>query len=206
MSSVWVTKKVVKRGIRYLVRWIEPGTGKNRSKTFRRSEDAREYKAKLIRDFENNDYFVPVKIGYDEWVAKHLENMISSPDIDLAPKTISGHKEALEALGKTCAPKTPADINPKMIRIFRQRQLEGGLKPRTINKRIEGIRSALSYAVRDEIIRVNKLLGPHRLFLRVEQKMVKSLEVGEVVLGEDVVADGACLGVEEWEDGDALHG
>ena len=65
MSSVWVTKRPGKRGMRYLVRWIEPETGKNRSKTFRRHEDARAHEAKLRRDFTTNEYFSPVKISYD---------------------------------------------------------------------------------------------------------------------------------------------
>ena len=81
--------------MRYLVRWIEPDSGKNRAKTFRRSDDAREFKAQLKQDFKNNDYFVPVKINFDEWVKRHLENLHNSPDVDLAYKTIVGHKEAL---------------------------------------------------------------------------------------------------------------
>ena len=95
MSSVWVTKRRGKHGMRYLVRWIEPDSGKNRAKTFRRSDDAREFKAQLKQDFKNNDYFVPVKINFDEWVKRHLENLHNSPDVDLAYKTIVGHKEAL---------------------------------------------------------------------------------------------------------------
>lgn len=72
------------------------------------------------------------------------------------------------------------DITPKMIRDFRRIKLEKGLAPRTINKHISAIRSALSYAVRAEIIPDNKLLGPHRLLLREEQKPVKILMVEEV--------------------------
>ena len=68
-----------------------------------------------------------------------------------------------------------------MIQKFRQTQTQDGLPPRTVNKRIAAIRSALSYAVRSEIVRTSKLLGPHRLFLREEQKTIPVLEVGEVV-------------------------
>ena len=56
---------------------------------------------------ELNDYYAPVKISYDEWATRHLENMANSPDVDVAPKTIEGHREALEVLGRTCKPKSP---------------------------------------------------------------------------------------------------
>ncbi|MFH1613835.1 MAG: tyrosine-type recombinase/integrase [Planctomycetota bacterium] len=180
MSSIWITKRRGKRGMRYLIRWIDPCTGKNPAKTFRRMEDAREFQAKLQQDFRNNEYHIPVKISYDEWVIKHLEDLTNSPDIDLAPKTIAGHKEALMALGKACNPKNIIDITPKTIRYFRQIQLKKGLTPRTVNKHISAIRSALSYAVRAEIIPANKLLGPHRLFLHDERKIPQILTVDEV--------------------------
>ena len=107
-------------------------------------------------------------------------NLRNSPDIDLADKTISGHKEALEHLVRVCNPKSPIEINPKMIRVFRLKLLDEGLAARTINKHIAAIRSALSYAVRAEVVPTNKLFGPHRLFLRVEWKTPRILEVGEV--------------------------
>lgn len=181
MSNAWITKRPGKRGVRYLVRWIEPMTGKCPGKTFKRSEDARAFRDQLRREIDNGEYFVMPKISFKDWKTQHLENMANSPDVDVSPKTILGHKEALEALESVCNPKTPNEVTPAMIRAFRKSQLEAGYKPRTINKRIEGIRSALSYAVRDEIIPENKLLGPHRLFLRVDQKTVRTLEVGEVL-------------------------
>jgi len=178
--SVWITKRKSKKGMRYLVRWIEPCTGKNRGKTFRRLEDARDYQAKLRQDLRANEYQLPVKISYDEWKTQHLEDLINSPDIDLAPKTIAGHREALAALGKVCKPKSPIVITPKMIREYRCIQLEKGLAPPTINKHIRAIRAALNYAVRAEIISVNKLLGPHRLLLREEKRPLRILTVVEV--------------------------
>ncbi len=181
-TSVWITKRKAKKGMRYLVRWIEPYSGKNRGKTFRRMEDARDYQAKLRQDFQSNEYHIPVKISYDEWVTQHLKDLINSPDIDLAPKTIAGHRESLDALKNVCKPKSPLDVTPKMIRHFRQVQLDKRLAPRTINKHIAAIRSALSYAVRAEIIPVNKLLGPHRLFLREEHKPVRIIKVREVAV------------------------
>ncbi|KPK74776.1 MAG: hypothetical protein AMJ79_13200 [Phycisphaerae bacterium SM23_30] len=180
MASIWITKRTGKRGVRYLVRWIEPDSGTNRGKTFRRPENARDFKAKLKRDFENNEYFAPVRIGYDEWVNRHLENLRSSPDIDLADKTIAGHKEALEYLKRLCNPQGPIDITPKMIRVFRLKLLDKGLAARTINKHIATIRSALSYAVRAELVPTNKLFGPHRLSLRIEWKPPRIMEVGKV--------------------------
>ncbi len=115
--------------------------------------------------------------------------MRNSPDIEVAPKTIAGHKEALAALERVCKPKSPLDITPKMIRVFRRSQLENGLTARTINKHIAAIRSALTYAVRAEIVPTNKLLGPHRLSLKTEQKVPHTLEVGEVTALMNVAAD-----------------
>ena len=169
------------RGTRYLVRWIEPEGGANRSKTFRRLEEARTHRAKLRQDLERGEYSAPVKIGYDEWVKRHLVDLRNSPDVDLAPKTIGGHAEALAALRQACRPKSPADITPKTIRRFRQNLTEKGLAARTVNKHIAAIRSALSYAVRAEVVHSNRLLGPHRLFLREQRKPPRILEVGEVV-------------------------
>ncbi|MCP4708386.1 MAG: site-specific integrase, partial [Planctomycetes bacterium] len=157
MTSIWITKRTGKRGVRYLVRWIEPDSRINRGKTFRRFEDARDFKAKLKRDFENNEYFTPVRISYDEWVKRHLENLRNSPDIDLASKTIAGHKEALDHLKRMCRPKSPIEITPKMMRDFRRKLLKKGLAVRTINKHIATVRSALSYAVRAELVPTNKL-------------------------------------------------
>ena len=122
----------------------------------------------------------PVQIGYDEWMQMHLEEMCSSPDVEVSLKTIASHKEALVALQKACRPKSPIEINPTMIREFRRTQLEKGYRPRIVNKHITTIRSALSYAVRAEIIPVNKLFGPHRLLLSVEPIKPRILEVGEV--------------------------
>jgi len=186
---VWRTKRKAKKGVRYVVRWIEPGTCKNRGKTFRRLEDARAFESKLWQDLRNDEYKIPVKIGYDEWVDKHISDLKESPDIDLAPKTIMGHKEALSALGRICKPSGPGSITPKMIREYRKQQLSNGFAPRTINKHIQAIKSALSYAVRAEIISSNKLLGPLRLLLREEQKMPRILEVGEVIALLNVATD-----------------
>ena len=169
MGSVWVTKRPGKRGVHYSVRWMEPETGKTRCRTFRRLEDGRAYASQLRKDFASNAYFAPVKISYDDWVQQHLDGLRNLPDIDLAPKTIAGHSEALAALAIACKPKSPLDISPKMIRQFRKVQKQKGLAARTINKHIASIRSALSYAVRNEILPANKLLGPHRLSLRQEQ-------------------------------------
>ena len=152
-----------------------------RTQTFRRAEDARSHQGQLLRDFSNNEYRAPVKISYDDWVRRHLEDLRNSPDLDLAPKTIAGQSEALVALGRACKPGSPLSITPKMIRQFRIIQQDRGLAARTINKHIAAIRSALSYAVRDEILPSNKLLGPHRLFLREEAKPPRVLEVGEVI-------------------------
>ena len=111
------------------------------------------------------------------------------PDIDLSPKTIAWHRESLNALGEGCRPKSPHEVNPKMIRAFRKIQLATGLAARTINKRIRGIKSALSYAVRAEIIPSNKLFGPHRLLLREEEGVMRILEVGEVKVLMDMATD-----------------
>ncbi len=175
--------------MRHLVRWIEPETGKNRGKTFKRLEDAREYESQLRRDIRNNDYQAPVNISFDEWVERHLELMKTSPDIDVAQQTINGHKEALDALGRICRPKKPLDVNPKMIRAFRQKLLSENYAPGTINKFIRTIKSALSYAVRDEIVPKNKLIGPYRLCLRVDRKAPRVLSAKEVKALMDAADD-----------------
>lgn len=61
-------------------------------------------------------------------------------------------------LGWTCKPMSPLDITPKMIRDFRKVLLDNLYAPRTVNKHIAAIRSALSYAVRAEYIPFNKLM------------------------------------------------
>ncbi len=188
-SSVWITKRKGKKGVRYIVRWIEPYTCKNRGKTFKRLEDARDYQSRIRYDLKSEDYRLPVKISYDEWINWHLDDLEHSPDTDLAPKTIAGHKEALLALAEVCKPKTPLEITPKMIRVFRKIQLEKGYAARTINKHISAIRSALSYAVRAEIIPVNKLRGPHRLMLREERKPVRIVDVNEVAQLLEITTD-----------------
>ncbi|GEM_PF-1840284 len=179
-SSVWVVKRKGKRGLRFVVRWLEPGSGRNRGKTFGRLEDARVYKAKLRRDLESNDYFAPVKISYRDWVERHLENLRNSPDIDISPKTVVSHGEALNVLGRVCKPARPVDIDPPMIRCFRLALLDEGYRATTVNKFIRTIRSALSYAMRDRLVENNKLIGQHRLCLRTERKAVRVLETGEV--------------------------
>lgn len=176
--SIWIMKRKNEKGEwRYVVRWMERESGKNRGKTFDKREEADDFKAKLRRDIVNEEYGVPVKISYKAWVNMHLYEMENSVDIDVAPKTISAHKEALEALGRECKPRSPSAINPKMIRVFRKRQLEKGLAIGTVNKHIRAIRSALSYAVRAGIIPSNKLLGPHRLLLREEKEPPRILKV-----------------------------
>jgi integrase len=177
--SVWITKRRGKKGISYLVRWMEPNTGSNRGKTFGRREDAEDFKTQLRREIVNQEYHTPVRMTYGEWVAQHLADLEDSSDLDLAPKTIAGHREALQALGETCRPKGPGAITPAMIREFRQAQLQKGLTARTINKHIAAIRSALSYAARAEIIPSNKLLGPHRLMLAESRKPPHILQVEE---------------------------
>ena len=52
-TRIW--KRPGKRGMRYMVRWMEPGSGKDRSKTFQRLEDARAYQVKLRQDVANGD-------------------------------------------------------------------------------------------------------------------------------------------------------
>ena len=178
--NVWMTKRKNKGGRSYVVRWMEPSTGKNCGKTFSRREDAEDFKAKLRREIRDQEYHAPVKITFADWVERHLDDIENSPDIDLALKTVAGQKEALEAIGRICKPKSPGSITPKMIRTFRKKQLGNGLAPGTINKHIRAIRSALSYAVRAEIIPSNKLLGPHRLLLREDPRQPNILKVETV--------------------------
>ena len=187
--SVWITKRKAKQGNRYGVRWVEASSGIVRNKTFKRLEDARLCQVKIRRDIETNDYHAPIRLDYGAWVKQHLENMRNSPDIDVSPKTIACHREALSALGRVCKPKSPLEITPRMIRDFRRKLLDENLSPFTVNKHIRIIRSALSYAVRDEINPVNKLLGQHRLCLKTEQQKVRVLEVGEVVALMNVAID-----------------
>ncbi len=175
--SVWMTKRKNKKGISYVVRWMEPDTGKNCGKTFRRREDAEDFKSRLRREIRNQEYRVPVKISFGDWVERHLAELENSPDYDLAPKTIAGQRKALDTLGNICKPETPGSITPMMIRSFRKKRLEAGLASGTINKRIRAIRSALSYAVRAGIIPSNKLLGPHRLLLREDRRQPNILKV-----------------------------
>ena len=169
-----------KGGTSYVVRWMEPGTGRNPGKTFRRREDAEDFKTQLRREIINQEYHAPVKISYEAWVEKHLWDLEHSPDIDVVPETVAMHGVALRMLGEICKPKSPGAVTPRMIREFRQVLLKTGLKASTVNKHIANIRSALSYAVRAEIIPSNKLLGPHRLQLRIEQKPPRILTVAQV--------------------------
>lgn len=187
--SVWITKRRGKKGVSHVVRWIEPETGKNPQRTFRTLALARDFAADLRKKLASNEYQPSVKISYGEWVKRHLAYMESSPEIDVAAKTIAGHGEALDALGRACKPKDPSSIAPRMIREFQRMQLKKGLTAGTVNKHIAAIRSALSYAVRAGVLPANKLLGPHRLMLREPSKTVRNLEVGEVTALMNVTTD-----------------
>ena len=78
-NSVGIWKRKGKRGVRYVVRWIEPETGRNPGKTFKRLEDAREFEADLRRKLRNNEYQASVKITYDDWVVRHLRELEDAP-------------------------------------------------------------------------------------------------------------------------------
>jgi integrase len=114
------------------------------------------------------------------WKDKHLENLETSIDIDLSKGTIETQRIALNKLGEICKPAKLADIDPKMIKMFRRVLLNKKASPNTINKHIRTIRSALSYAVRDGYIQSNKLVGPHRLELSCNKVRGRVLEIGEV--------------------------
>ena len=182
MSQIWITRRKGKTGIRYLVRWIEPMSGANRGKTFKRRQDAESFKVKTRKDIDENNYFAPVKISFDEWRLKHVESLHNSSESQVAAKTIESHKEALESLAQACEPKRLIDIDPRMIREFRRKMLDRSKSPNTINKHIRTIRSSLSYAVRNDYLQKNKLLGPHRLELKCDKTRGRVLEVGEVLV------------------------
>jgi len=181
MSQVWITKRKGKKGTTYNVRWYEPGTDKAKSKAFKRAKDAESYKVQLRDDIDNGNYHRPVKMRFSDWKEKHILNMENSPDVDVSEKTIFSHAEALAALDVHCKPRYLSDITPALIRKFRQILLEQGRYSKsTINKFLRTIRSSLSYAVVDEYIQVNKLLGPQKLMLKVDLKPPRILEAGEV--------------------------
>ena len=75
------------------------------AKTFGRGEDAEDFKAQLRRKIIDHEYHAPVKNSYGEWVGRHLSDLENSPDIDVAPKTIDGNRDALQALGIIRPPK-----------------------------------------------------------------------------------------------------
>ena len=102
MSSVWVTKRPGKRGMRYLVRWIEPDSRRNRAKTFGRSEDARDFRTKLMQDLRNNEYFIPVNVNFDEWVKRRLHNLRKTWNTTMQDKGIP-QEVAMQVLGHTSA-------------------------------------------------------------------------------------------------------
>lgn len=190
MSQVWISKRKGKKGIAYNVRWYEPGTDKAKSKAFKRAKDAESYKVQLRNDIDNGNYHRPVKMRFSDWKEKHISNMENSPDVEVSEKTISSHAEALTALEAHCKPRYLSDITPALMRKFRQTLLEQGhYSKSTINKFLRTIRSALSYAVRDEFIQANKLLGPLRLLLKVAHKLPRILEVGEVTTLFNAVKD-----------------
>ncbi|MFC1782295.1 tyrosine-type recombinase/integrase [Planctomycetota bacterium] len=178
-SSVWITKRKGKKGIRYLVRWIEPGTGKNPGKTFRRLEDAQEYMVKLRKDFSEGTYCGSVKTNFREWIELHIKTMQESQRKKRAPKTIKSHREALEALDKLCKPKTINSVSVIMIDGFCENLLRQGYSPHTVNKMTRTIKSALTYAKRAGLISRN-VLKDEDITVEAEPKEVKPLEVGEV--------------------------
>jgi len=97
MSQVWTTKRKGKKGTRYIVRWYEPETEIQRSKTFPRAKDAKAYKEQLKDDIYQNDYFAPINVSFEDWKQTHLEKLEMSEE--LRPKTIAGQREALTVLG-----------------------------------------------------------------------------------------------------------
>lgn len=185
MSQVWITKRKGKKGISYNVRWYEPGTDKAKSKAFKRSKDAQAYKVQMRGDIDEGNYHRPNKMRFSEWKDKHIANMEDSPDVDVSEKTIAGHKEALAALDTHCKPRYLTDITPALMRKFKKILLDQGHYAKsTINKHVGRIRSALSYAVRDEYLTINKLYGKDkaqlRLMFQVDPKPPNILEVGDV--------------------------
>jgi len=180
-ESVWLTKRKGKKRTSYCVRWFDPNSGTNCCKTFYRKDDALEFKVKTRKDILDNNYFSPSRMTFDQWRAKHIENLENSPETRIAVKTIASHKEALDSLALVCKPKRLIDVDPKMIRLYRSKQMDTDKSPNTINKNIRTIRSALSYAVRSDYLQSNKLLGPHRFEIPCDKTRGRTLEVGELV-------------------------
>ncbi len=181
MAQIWITKRRGKTGVRYLVRWIEPVSGSNRGKTFKRREDAEAFKVELRQRTRNRGHSPVINVSFGRWIDEHVDNMRNAPDLSVAEKTIDSHREALESLQKTCHPQRLEDVSPAMIRHYRRKLLKKkGNSPNTINKHIRTIRSALSYAVRDGYLATNNLLGPHRLEIQCDNVRGRVLDVEEV--------------------------
>ena len=181
MSHVTVKQRKGKKATSYCVQWTEPGTIKTVSKTFHRRREAEDFRTEIRRQLEDGTYRRVVKMPFDDWMVKHLENRENSLDDGVSPKTLLSHREALRALQKTSKPRYLTDVTYELVKQFRRSLIDDGrYAHNTINKFVRTIRATLSCAVRDGYLKANPLLGQLRLELGTKKNRGRVLEVGEV--------------------------
>ena len=144
-SSVYVTKRRGKRGIRYELRWLDPKSGLTRTKAIGKDKTyARLQAADLQRELESGKYIGLQKISYDDFKTEHLKKL----ERTLGERTINEHKLVLKQFKEACKPKDLTVIDFNMLEDFRSVRLSEGVAVATVNKGLITLQAAVERAVR----------------------------------------------------------
>ncbi len=174
-TAAWICRHKGKTGTTYRVRWVDPRSGRWRSRTAGRDYVA----ARLLRGQVRADLRDGLAGKRPDVSPAELADRLPILMAGRAATTIRKTAGSLRQLQKLCDVHRIEWIDREAIMRFKAARLAAGLSPATVNINLRQIRSALSYAVDAELLRANPLLRWKALLLKVPERAVRVVEEPE---------------------------
>ncbi len=169
---VSITRRKLANGkTAYRLRWIDPITHTNKSKTIGSDKKRADREAALLRkELEEGTYKSLERIPWDTFVDDHLSKIEGKADRSHAATT-------LKEFGRRCRPLTPKHVTYGMIESFVGHLKDKGNGVATRNKKLRYLRVAFKKAIKRGFMVVNPLDG--WTWERENRKEIRVLKVNE---------------------------
>jgi len=182
-SSCETTLKGVKRSfdgkkLYYLLRWINPKTGKEHTKSLGSDKSyAQHMQSKRRQELLDGVQVGLTKITFEKFVAEHLFHIENS----LSEESYKQYKRSLNQFKTICQPLNLTGIDFCLLEKFRTSLIQTEISPATVNKYLRTLQSALQRAVKRNYIRVNPFLGNRKaLYLPEPEKDIVTITYEEL--------------------------
>ncbi len=175
-ASVWISRRHYGRSAAWIVRWIDPATGRERSRTAGPNRDlARELAAETRRQLQRQ-----ISGTKPQATILELADWLPGWMPGATPETVRNTTRSLRRLAAITENRLLSRVAREQLLHYQARRLADGAAPATINKELREISSALTLAVDAGYLELNPLLHWRRRRLTEPERRLRIVEPEEI--------------------------